>query len=353
MITKVLESIFGHKRLLLLPPALVLGIVLLVVWLAIPPRYEATAAIWADRASYLKVDDDATRFSTPAQMQVSRLTQMLESRTFLADVAKRTPLASLSASTDGQQQIRSLITKDFVVVTRGNNLVMVRFRAASAELSVSVLSALLDAFKEREAKDQANQAQTAIGFFSGRVQEAEAELTKSNDTMRRYVAANPRLLDSTRSNVASGTLMATVDPQFAELRNQVELDQAYVERARQSLDQAKLQANAAIEGQGLGFQVIDPPQPPIRATWELRKVLTFPVAALLVGIGLSAALLVVLIASDRSARSPTDLPSAIRLVGTVHRFQVEGVPLRLDQDAVRHAIEYPAGAVLLRPNGAN
>ena len=52
--------------------------------------------------------------------------------------------------------------------------------------------------------------------------------------------------------------VAGIDPQLAELQRRVTNAQQSLERASGSLDQSQLNAAAALEGQELGFQVIDP-----------------------------------------------------------------------------------------------
>ncbi len=85
--------------------------------------------------------------------------------------------------------------------------------------------------------------------------------------------------------------------------------------ATAALTQAQHDAQAAAQGQQYGFQVLDPPQLPTVATPQTKKIIIYPIAALIVGLGLSAMLLVLLVASDRSVRSEADLAPGLRVLG--------------------------------------
>jgi hypothetical protein len=219
-----------------------------------------------------------------------------------------------------------------------------------------VLKAIIDTFNERTATDRLNQASIAIAFYESRLQSAEEELAKANDAMRRYVAANPRLtaIDPDRGAAATtavrlGLPATAIDPTLGELMRQLELRQQDAERMRASLERARLDASAALEGQELGFQVVDPPRLPTEATRQRRRALIYPAAGLVVAVGFSVSLLVLLVAADRSVRTESDLAPAVRVLGVAPRLRLRRVPKQLGPDAARRAIGYVAGATLALP----
>jgi hypothetical protein len=63
---------------------------------------------------------------------------------------------------------------------------------------------------------------------------------------------------------------------------------------------------------------------------------------------------VVLVATDRAARSEADLAAFGRVVGTVPRLRLseKGLPKANRQDVTRRAIAFAAGAALPSPSGA-
>jgi hypothetical protein len=353
MIEKCLEVLFRHKLLLLLPPILIPLLVGPIALVRAPVYYETWTGIWVDRPTYLTYTDDWNRYITPAQNQSTRLAELLRTRTFVMDIAQRTALAPLVGSAHGEEAIHRFIARGLGMVPSGTNLLVLRFRAQAPQLSFQVLTATVDAFKEKAIADRVSQASLAISFYEARLQTADEELTRANEALRRYVAANPRLtaMGPDRDAPASaasllGLPTSAVDPQLAELLRRAELEGALVERTRETLEKARFDASASLEGQELGFQIVDPARMPDRPTRERKKALIYPAAGLIVGFGISAALLVVLVAGDRSVRSETELAAMARVLGAVPRLRPKQVPRRAGPDAARRAIGFAAGATL-------
>jgi hypothetical protein len=187
----------------------------------------------------------------------------------------------------------------------------------------------LDTFKENGAADRSGQATRALLFYEARLQAAEEQLANAQGAMSRYVATRPDLTRGGDGGFRQGLPLHAIDPQLGELQNRLEADQGAVARAREALEQARVVAAASLEGQKLGFQTLDPPQLPTRARRDLKTLAMFPAAGLLVGLGLSAALLVLLVALDRSVRSEAELARIGRVVGVVPYLQLEpGRPRR-------------------------
>jgi hypothetical protein len=361
VIEKVLEAFFRHKLLILLPPVLIPLIVSPIVFLRAPTYYETFAGIWVSRPAYLTSSDTSTnQWITPAQDQSTRLGEQARTRAFLRDVARRAPLlAPLVGSDRGEARIQLIIGAGLTVSPSGNNLLVLRFRADTAELSYQVLNALIEAYVDKAVTDRVEQGGLATSFYESRLQTAQEELGKSNEALRRYVAANPRLTTIDPARGASATTASrlglpamAIDPELAELMRRAESAQRDVDRARDSLDKTQLAVAASLEGQELGFQVVDRPLMPTAPTQERRRLLVFPAAALLVGIGLSAALLILLVAADRSVRSTADLAPTLRVVGVVPRLQLKRIPRRAGPDTTRRAIGFVAGTALPAPDGA-
>src|SRR5438067_2690893 len=73
-------------------------------FLLVRPYYETVAGVWTERPAYVPITDESSRFVTPAQLQQARLNELLKTRSFLEDVAKRTSLAPLVTSNDPAQR---------------------------------------------------------------------------------------------------------------------------------------------------------------------------------------------------------------------------------------------------------
>jgi uncharacterized protein involved in exopolysaccharide biosynthesis len=354
MIERFLEAFFRHKLLILLPVIVIPLIVGPISFFLAPSYYEAWAGVWTERPAYLQADTTPS-WITPAQIQKDRLTELLQSRAFVVDVARRTPYASLLGTRAGQDRVVDLIVRNLGMNVNGSHVLGIRFRGTSPQLSVQVLNALFETYQEKSAADQASQGDLATSFYQGQLKDGQDRLTRANDELQRYMASNPRLTSPDIISGGSGVLVrpalapALADPQAAELLRRVQVEQRNIESIQQSLDRAQLAAAAALQGQDMGFQIIDPPEPPANPTRERKRTLVFPIAGLLLGLGLGAGLLVLLVAGDRTVRSDVDLAGNVRVVGTVPRLQVKRLPRSIGADTTRRAIGFAAGAALPPP----
>lgn len=352
---RLLDTFFRHKLLLLLPPILIPLLVGPPAVMTAPVTYETYAGIWVDKPTYLNYANDWNSYITPAQNQSGRLLELLKTRTFLDDVAKRTSLAPLVGTARGSDRIQRVVGDGLSVVTSGSHLLVLRFRGDTPQLAYQVLSAVVEAFNDNAANDRINQASLATSFYESRVDDAQKQLDGAQAQLQQYVAANPRYNVPARGDQSANQptliLGQPVDPQLAQLQHEVDYNQGEVSRQRKALDQARLDASASLEGQELGFQVVDAPQVPTSPTRQTRARLAFPIAGFLVGVVLSCVLLVLLMASDRAVRTEADLNGYARVVGVIPGLKMKKLAKRAGPDAARRAIGFVAGSALPVPAG--
>jgi uncharacterized protein involved in exopolysaccharide biosynthesis len=362
VIRKILEAFFKHKLLLLLPPILIPAVVTPIAVLSTPPAYETAVGVWIDRPAYLDVKDGASSWVSAVQAQSGRLNELLRTRAFLLDVAQRTSLAPLTSSAAGQQRLAELMARSVSIGSAGGggtaanaaseHLLVVRVTASTAQLSYELCKAIVDAYQERVAADQADQASVAVDFYQARLTDAQKQLTKVSADLRRYVASRANDPDAFADNGPSGLPAAMVDPRLGALQANVQAAQVDVNAAQAALNQAQQDSMMAVQGQQYGFQVLDGAQLPTAPTPQTKKIIIYPIAAVIVGLGLMAALLVLLVASDRSIRSESDLTSGLRSLGVVPMLQLKNVPKKLRSGATRRAIGASAGMALPAQSGA-
>ncbi len=358
MIGRFLDAFFRHKLLVLLPVVVIPLIVGPVSYAMAPSYYESWATVWTERPDYLQSNNDTNTWITPAQIQRDRLQELLGSRAFVLDVARRTPYAALLGSRNGQDRAYDLIVRNVGISTSGSHLLAIRYRGQNPQLTVQVLNALFEAYQEKSSEDQASQGELAISFYQGQLKDAQDRLDKASENLRQYVAANPRI---TMPDVVSGggavvvrpaLSPALVDPKAADLMRTLDSEQRNLENIKQSLDRAQLAVAVAQQGQELGFQVVDAPQPANAPTRERKRVLVFPIAGLLLGLGLSTGLLILLVAGDRSIRNENDLAGVTRVVGSIPQLQARRPRHLLGPHSTRRAIGFTAGAALPAPGDA-
>jgi uncharacterized protein involved in exopolysaccharide biosynthesis len=354
---KLLETFFRHKLLLLLPPILIPLLVGPPALLTAPLSYETYAGVWVDKPTYLNYTSDWNSYITPAQNQAGRLNEVLKTRTFLDDVARRTSLAPLVGNTRGEERISTIIIGGLTVVPGGgNHLLVLRFRGDNAQLSYQILNAIVDAFRDNTANDRMNQAALATSFYQSQLDTAQQSLSKAQDALQQYLAVSPAGKDPSSAPNSAGELLQAlgtqnVDPQLTQLQHDVDFARSQVEHQKSALDQATFDASASLEGSDLGFQVLDAPTVPTTPIRQTRARIIFPVAGLVAGMILSALLLVLLMASDRAVRSESDLPSNLRFLGGVPSLTLKRLPKRAGPNVTRRAIGFVAGAALPLPSG--
>jgi uncharacterized protein involved in exopolysaccharide biosynthesis len=321
---RILETFFRHKRLILLPLVVIPGIVVPVAWLTAPLYVQAAASAWAGTPPVPSQQaSDATRYLSPAQVQVDQLAAMLRTRWMRDEVASRTLAAPLVGTQAGEDRLQSMVEKDLTITPSGNNLILLRFRSSSAELSQQFLQSVIDTYKERSAADRASAADVAASFYDGQLQDAQTAVDKANTDLRRYMAAHPEYTSST-SGSAPLVPLAAADPTLAGLENNVQYSQKALADAKAAAQQAQLNSAAAMDSSDATFQVIDAPVADAKPSRDMKTLIIFPAAAFVLGLGISATLLVLLVAGDRTARSEADLTGLpVRVLGTLPYMQLD------------------------------
>jgi uncharacterized protein involved in exopolysaccharide biosynthesis len=359
MIGKFLEAFFRHKLLILLPIILTPLAATPAGFIILRPYFESSSVVWVGRLTYLRSVDDASAWMTPAQVESGRIGDLLRTRAFVTEVAKRTDLAPMVGSETGEETLTTYFGRNVLVQPSGTNLITILARSDEPKTAFQVASAVVEAYRDQKTTERTEQAGLAISFHETRLREAQDELAKATADIRRYVAANPRLttIDPTRGAASTGAARMglppiAIDPQLAELIRRVDAEQREVDTIRAALDQARMETSAGLEGQDVSFRVVDAARAPSAAVSQRRRLAIFPAAGLVVGLALGGGLLVALVVADRSVRGTSDLPATIRVTRVVPLLQVRRLPRATRPTTARQAIGFVAGTALPSPGGA-
>jgi hypothetical protein len=325
-----------------------------------PRVYQTSVSIWVEQPAYLDLKDTSSPWASAVETQSSRLGDLLHTRAFAVDVAQRTSLAPLVGSPAGDQLVEDLISRGVTLGgpglsptgTTSQHLLVIQVQAATAQLSYEFCKAIVDAYQDKMQADQADQASIGVDFYQSQVQDAQQRLTAANQDLRRYVQAQQSSNADQTSDQSTFTA-AMLDPKLGTLQANVQEAQGALNSAQSALQQAQQAASAAEQGQQYGFQVLDPPQAPSAPVVQTKKIIIYPIAAEVIGLGLSGMLLVLLVTSDRSVRSELDLTAGgFRVLGTVPSLRLKRMPKQLRSVATRRAIGAAAGTALPSPTGA-
>jgi uncharacterized protein involved in exopolysaccharide biosynthesis len=308
-----------------------------------------------DHPTYLDIKGTA-QFTSPALSQSSQMTELLHTRSFMLDVVQRTSLAPLLNQKGGEARAQDLIDKGVTVtpIPSGSHLIMIKTHFPTAQLAYQVAQAVIDAYQERNSTTQLDQSGVAISFYQSQLQSTQDDLTKTSQELSQYALAMGYASSGDGTPVSPDSQAASaMDPKYAELQAAQKFAQQQVDQARAALDNAQLSSAAAAQGAEVDFQVIDPPQLPTAPTTALKGLIVYVAAALVVGLGLSGALLVLLVAGDRSVRRESDLQPPVRILGVVPALKLkQRLPKAARGSATRRAIGFIAGTALPAPKGA-
>jgi capsular polysaccharide biosynthesis protein len=349
VIARFLETFFRFKFLIVLPAIITPLIVIPFALLLVKPYYETTAGLWVERPVYVPTTEDWNRYVTPAQNQQQRLTELLKTRSFVEDIARRSGLGPLLDTPDGRDDVFEYIGKVITTTPVGSKLLQIQVRADDPDISMAIIQASVAALRDRNANERMQQATASIAFYEQQANEASQTVSDSRERLRRYVAANPRLAADASSSASvprSSLSAAVLDPQLNDMLRRVESDEKENERLRGLVEQAKFEASAALEGNDSSLQVLDAPIYPTRAQRERRRVLVFPIAGVAIGALISGLLLVALTAADRSVRSTADLQPMGRVLGVVPRMGLRRLPRQAGPETTRRAIAFVAGTTM-------
>ena len=341
MIEKILEAFFRHWLLILLP-LLVIPLDVTAWVFSTPPQYEAQAGVWVERPTYLSYSgDELTRYMPPASVQRNQLLELMRTRSFLTAVVKGSPLEPL-LDPDSTADIDAIFNRDFEAIQNGDHLLVIRFRAEEAATALGAVNAVVEEFRKRASEDRRAQAQLAISFYQARSSDSDTALTTARSDLAKYLAANPKIAQMLSQNVE----LARLDPQFAELQRRVESSQRDSDSARGALGAAQLDVSAGNQSDAFSFRIVDATGVSATPSRQLKKMLVYPIAALLFALVIAGSLLMLFTLSDHSVRSLADLAPDTVILGVLPRLKSSHFARLGGQHATRRAVGFVAGSAV-------
>ena len=298
MSQKVLDVLFRHKFLIILP----LVILTLAGAAASLSRqtteYSANAHVWTQRTPLLssRLGGQGSSFTTPAAHQARVLNDLLRLDSFRQSVADRV---------DGLEGLNPLLQRRAVregtaVFASGENVMTIRHRDEDPLLAQSIVQAIIDTYSETFQSGVMDEAEAAATFYETRLGEASIALDESEQALASYQAT------------LSPAAAVDSDPELAALQADARQAQRSYDEQLGRLEDIYLQRDAALEGRDLSFQVMDPPNLPSSPLPTPRKdLLMLPALGMLLGFSASGAVLFALTRLDDSIR----LPGEARQVG--------------------------------------
>ena len=307
MSQKVLDVLFRHKFLIILP----LVILTLAGAAASLSRqtteYSASAHVWTQKTPLLSsaLGGQGGSFITPAGHQARVLNDLLKLDSFRQSVADRVDgLEGLSL-----RMQRRAVREGTAVFASGVNVMTIRHRDDDPLLAQSIVQAIIDAYSETFQSSVTVQAEAAATFYETRLEEAGIALDESEQALASYQGT---LSPTAAIDPLSPTAAIDSDPELAALQGDARQAQRDYGEQLGRLEDIYLQRDAALHGRDLSFQVMDPPSLPSSPLPTPRKdLLMLPALGMLLGVSASGAVLFSLTRLDDSIR----LPGEARQVG--------------------------------------
>jgi len=326
---KLVSLALRSLPLLLLPIVLAPALVLYLQSGSSSGQYQSNATIWVldpDQIQRASLDVE-NAYLTPAQRQASVLRDLLMTESFRLQVAERAGLIGADATggepdnaggltpgdrsaanidpaelaagmTEDQRTIVTRIVGSALAVTAsGANLLTVTSTYPDPAVAQALGRGAIAAYDERLRAESERQDRITLEYFDEQLSVAETELIRRRDALNAYIQAN-----------ANVDLSASGDIQYRSLLGEFQSQDAIVANLNEAIQSTQLSAVSSSQALAARFNVLDEPSlPRLPITPSRMQQFGLPVAALMLGVMLSAAYLLVTYRLDHTIRSTEDL----------------------------------------------
>lgn len=285
---------FRRHRILLSMP-MVVGMLVAALFVAKHTiTYSSTATLWVDTAppNPSTVGSDAAGGGTsPASAEQALLSELLTTRVFAIDVAKHSALRQyLDGNVAGA--VNALEQGQVVVTVEGGQVMQVGYAGPTAEVTRSVLSAILAELNRNSNGLITSRDQAALAYDKAQIQVMSSQLAAARNQVSQYESQHPGANTKT-------------DPTLAAL---VGAEGSAGQQYAQAITTLS-QEMANHDGGGWSAQVIDPPSAPLASAQGKKKMIETIIAGLFGGL-LVSLLGAMVLTPARVERWEDELPTA-------------------------------------------
>lgn len=323
-------STFYRGRRLYIPVLLLLLVATAVgTYYLARTQYEATARIWVDKPALDSVLDPnaPSTFVSPGQQQADKITQLLQTDSFVADILTNTTMATrLSNEADRDRVIKDVRGK-LAVTPLGTNTVKITYSGSDPILCQQIVQGAIDQFRAWDLTSRVEQSAIESQFYQKQLQiyqdQADAAAKRVDDFQRDHPYPDPS------------------SPQYLELQGlqrESESARSLLNATLTKIEQANAANSLSDTSRQAEFQVLDAPAVPTRPAATLARLLEY------VGLGLAASLAFLLCVIAFATWQDTTIRSADDLQRVTSVPLLDAIPhLRADQSASGGGAQ-PAGA---------
>ena len=309
IILRLLESYFRHRWLYLLPIVLMTAIGVLYVINA-KPVYRTAGVVYVQQRSLLSsinaVTPDSFLWVTPAQAKSAELTDLLNTDAFIRAVIQGTDLESrMDKGPDMVEETIDEVRNSVWTEPAGDNQLVVASAHENNVIAHQLVSSVIENHIQWQIAFNRDESESAQEFFTSLIDVYQVELTKARSAMEDFLLEHPEPLRGNRP--------AIEQLQIERLQTEIELAAVRYASALDKEENAQL-AMAQVESDvRQTYFLIDAPEFPEKPDTSRRDAALSVVIFTIVGVILSAGLIVVVTLIDRSIRFPIDIRYTLEL----------------------------------------
>lgn len=334
---RFVAAFFRHPFLLILP-AIVIPVIVVFVVRSFASTYVSEATIVITN-QLVNVPSNGSAFATPADNLNNNLTEALQSRSFVLQIANATDMPkTYKAGTPGVDDLMvSRITNALTVNSVGDHTLTIDYHDSNPRVAAEVITAFLNQYIVTQIQQAQSNEQQTLQILQQQLAQDENAVKTANQNLQNYIASHP---DADANTDAS---LAQYETAYQQALGNYNNDLSTVQSIN---SQTYLLENIVT------FEVSDPPMVPSAPTVQSKTTLTAMVAGVAIGLGVSLGLIGLLAVLDRRIYSRDDLVEAMPVPVLEVLPQLRG--LRHDQPIVEteenllHISKVPVLAILPR-----
>jgi hypothetical protein len=290
--------------------------------------FESSSTIWVQRTtvSLSSGANDPAAFGpmSPGNAQAEIFGQLLQTANFLEQVTDQTSLARSYAAAADKEKFLADLRKRFRAEALGTNLIRISYRANEPGVAAEMVTAALNARDARVRRDRLASSAASVAFYQKEYDIAQAQVTTTQKEFDRFNELHP-----------AARLTAAEEYTQSQLRVAVDLARAQLSELRARIELASVSTSLLDLTESVDYNIIDRPRIQTNPSGGLRSAATTGGVAIVGGLALVVAVVVLLTVLNDRVMTASDLGRIARvpLFATVAR-----VPQRPQSPHLRSAL---------------
>jgi len=296
---RYLGTFYRGRRLYL--PVLLLLIAATVVgtYYLARTQYEATARIWVDKPALDNVLDPNSPSGyvvSPGQQQADKLTQLVQTDSFVADILKNTNASARLESAPERDRVVKDVRSKLAITPFGTNTVKITYAGSDPVLCQQIVQGAIDQFRAWNLTARVEQSAIESQFYEKQLQiyqdQVNAATKRVDDFQRDHPYPDPS------------------SPQYLELQGiqrELESARALLNTTRTKIEQTNAANSLSDTSRQTEFQVLDAPTVPNRPAATLTRLVEYLALGVLASFGLILCAVAFATWQDTTIRNADDL----------------------------------------------